>query len=199
MKYIFTTTVYLYLFFVNFCSFGQITLISSSLSNNLTACLNDATYTVTINNLSPYNLSNIQVGLHLPEGINYVSSSVTGGSENVVMGVDTLQFTMANIPSLSQVTFSVVINAGCMQSYTAKKNTFKMSYTGDNGIGGIINATDSHESNLYTISVPDLSLVSMTNQSYSGNVGDVFTRCITITNGGNGSLAQFELEHNHGS
>lgn len=199
MKYIFTTTVLLYLLLMNFCSFGQITLISSSLSNNLTACLNDATYTVTINNLSPYNLSNIQVGLHLPEGINYVSSSVTGGAENIVTGVDTLRFTMANIPSLSQVTFSVVINAGCMQSYTAKKNTFKMSYTGDNGIGGIINATETHESNLYTISVPDLSLVSMTNQSYSGNVGDVFTRCITITNGGNGSLAQFELEHNHGS
>lgn len=199
MKYNYNTIAFLVFLLSGFTLSGQITMISSSLSNNLTACLNDATYTVTINNLSPYDLSEIQVNLILPDGVNYVSSSVVGGVEGIVSGVDTLQFTMPDIPSLTQTSFSVLISAGCMQSYTAKMNIFEISYVGDNGIGGVINATDSHQSNLYTISVPDLSLVSMTNQTFYGNVGDVFTRCITITNGGNGSLSAFVLEHVHGT
>lgn len=180
-------------------SLSQITIISSSLSNNLTACLNDATYTVSINNLSPYNLSGINVELVLPEGVHYIPSTVTGGVENGISGTDTVLFTMPDIMSLTQVSFSVKIQAGCMTNYTAISNQFIMSYTGDNGIGGVITSTDTHQSNLYTISVPDLSLINMTNQTYSGDVGDVITRCITITNGGNGSLSQFELEHLHGA
>lgn len=182
-----------------FTSFSQITIISSSLSNNLTACLNDATYTVSVNNLSPYNLSDVTVKLVLPEGVQYISSSASGGTEAGMSGTDTVLFTMPAISSLTQVSFSVKIQAGCMSNYTAISNQFIMSYTGDNGIGGIINSTDIHQSNLYTISVPDLALVNMTNQTYSGNIGDVITRCITITNGGNGSLSEFELEHLHGT
>lgn len=180
-------------------SYAQTTVFNSFFSNTLTACLNDATFTVNINNVSPYDFSETEILLILPEGISYVPSSVVGGTENGTVSGDSILFDLPNISKISNTTFSVQLTAGCMNSYTAKKNVVEFSYKGDNGIGGIINETLVHESSLYNVKFPNLSLVNMTYQTYTGDIGDSIYRCITIKNGGNGALAGFELEHDHGS
>lgn len=182
----------------NFKIFAQHTEIQSSFSTNLTTCLNQSVYTVNVNNISPYNLFEVNVKLVLPTGISYIANSVTGATENGRIG-DTLLFTMSDLASLNRTSFSVKISATCMDSYLSKKNTFILAYKGRNVQGALIQNSTTHYSNLYNVNAPDLSLVAMTNQSINGNIGDVFTRCITITNGGSGSLSNFELEHIHGS
>ena len=52
---------------------------------------------------------------------------------------------------------------------------------------------------MYFVKQPNLSIISISNQTYSGNIGDTFTRCITITNGGFGELNQFTFTHTHGN
>ncbi len=177
---------------------AQHTEIQSSFSNNLTACLNETQYSVSINNVSPYSFFDSRVKIILPQGITYVAGSVGGATEAGRNG-DTLFFDMPGLSSLTNTTVSIRLSAMCMESYIAKKNIFLLDYNGRNAQGALIHNVVRHESNLYTINAPDLSLVSMSNQSISGNIGDVFTRCIRITNGGSGSLSTFTLKHLHGS
>src|SRR5690554_8208946 len=102
------------------CVNAQTTVFQSSLSNNLTACLNEATYTVNINNVSPYDLSDVELRLILPQGISYVASSVTGGVENGATTGDTILFDLPDLQAISNTTFTVKITAGCMSSYSAR-------------------------------------------------------------------------------
>lgn len=139
----------------------------------------------------------MNLDLLLPDGIDYVGSSATGAEFNVQNG-DTLNFILPTLNQLSSTTVTFQLSASCMQNYTAKQNQVRVAYSGSNQIGGTVSNVINHLSNLYAIATPDLALVSMTNQTYSGNIGDVITRCITITNGGNGALVSFELSHEHG-
>ncbi len=174
-------------------------LINSQTIGQLTTCLDSVMYTVEVENPSPFYLDSVIVSVDLPEGVEYLSGSLTGGSEVDVSDLNAPQFALDDIETLTFSSFSFYIKSNCeaintIYSGTPINNVVELNFN-SNGYG----LTETHESDYYTILAPNLSITNITNQSYSGNVGDVFNRCITIVNGGDGALAELTLEDNHGT
>lgn len=176
-------------------------IITSQMQGTLTACLGSVEYEVKIQNPSPYNLSQVKLTLTTPTGVIYQPASATNGVIDFnLTNPQVVVLTLPDIPSLTQeFKFRVKLSSACLSNYNGMRNELSISFFGDNGTGGLINAVQQHSGNQYNVNYPDLSLINMTNQSFFGNIGDVFQRCITITNGGNGPLSTFTLLHEHGT
>ncbi|MBC7412664.1 MAG: hypothetical protein H7331_09460, partial [Bacteroidia bacterium] len=172
---------------------------SNSVPANMTICGETKAFTVYINNPSPFTLTNLKVEINMPSGINYVASSVVNATEQTIVPINKPVFTMPNMPTLTAVTVSFNAKATCdVLAYLATgatvENLVKISYTA-NGI----NYNDNKTTANYLIKQPNLSITTFTNQSYSGNIGDTYTRCISITNGGLGELSAATLTDAHGT
>jgi len=74
------------------------------------------------------------------------------------------------------------------------KNNIRVNYTANNN-----HTYNTHNTSLYLVKQPFLTITTVTNQSYTGNIGDVFTRCITVVNAGSGELADFTFTDIHGA
>ncbi len=175
-------------------------LVTSQMNGTLVECQNQVNYSVTIQNISPYSLFNVSLVLDLPQGVSYVVGSASSGAiETNVSNLDSVGLSLQNIPSLTSYTFSVSLTSECVSLNNGLSNLVSLAFEGNNGSGGFITASKNHTSQLYNILQPDLALIAMSNQNLSASIGDIFQRCITITNGGTGSLGTFELMHSHGS
>jgi len=173
--------------------------ISSTQPVQMTVCGPSQVFTVTLYNSTPFLIKEDTLRIKMPSGIHYQSGSVTVAKEYNVSVPDFPVFTFPDLPSLTSVQITFKASAGCdALAYQASggliENTIKVNY-----LANTIPGYDSLVTFIYTVSQPNISIVSVTNQSYSGNIGDVFTRCITITNGGFGALGQFTLTDTHGS
>jgi gliding motility-associated-like protein/uncharacterized repeat protein (TIGR01451 family) len=160
--------------------------ITYSLPGQLTVCGPSDTFPVTVANISGSTVTGITLTVTLPPGINYVSGTVTGGgvSESNVSNLNAPVFAVPNIAVASFIKFTYRAAASCPV----------ISFI--NGGGNVVNSMvanyngnyDNKTTTAYNIRVPSLSM-NISNQSFSGVVGTVFTRSITITNSGQGSLS----------
>lgn len=135
----------------------------------------------------------------MPSGMLYAAGSIIGATEQNISDLSNPIFSITDIATLTTCNVSFSASAGCdVMNYLAAgmpaRNIATINYTA-NGFGTF----DSDTSFTYIIKQPNVSITSVTNQSYSGNVGDTYTRCITITNGGLGTLSQFTFTGQHGT
>ncbi|HOY32595.1 MAG TPA: gliding motility-associated C-terminal domain-containing protein [Bacteroidales bacterium] len=179
---------------------GYMITVSSVLPSEITICGSEKTVEVEILNPSPFNLSNVVLHVTMPVGLNYLAGTVNGATELNITTLNTPVFTLANIPTqgVSKIFFKVTANC-LLMDYIAQGNLVSIVSRVDYTTSNNITTYDVNSAYLFNVKQPNLSIVSITNQTYSGNIGDVFTRCITITNGGLGELGQFTFTHTHGN
>ena len=176
---------------------GNRLVITSSVPTEMTVCGEQQTFTLQLYNPSPNLLTNVSVAVNMPSGLIYVAGTITGATEQNISDLSNPVFAITDIATLTNRTITFSAGAGCdVMAYMAAglpaRNIARVNYTA-NGF----NTFDSDTSFTYLIKQPNVSITTVTNQSYSGNVGDTYTRCITITNGGLGALSQFVFTDQH--
>ncbi len=194
--------LYLSFVFIFFSLITKAQLLNTTTSTtpaDITVCGATKTFSVTINNPSPFTLSNVKVGVTMPTGVVYMPTSVINATDTHTIATSTPNFIIANLPTLTAVTVTFTVKVTCavlpfLASGATIENKYKITYTG-NGT----NYTDNHTTVNYSVKQPNLSITTFTNQSYAGNIGDTYTRCITVTNGGVGELSEFTLTDAHGN
>ncbi len=163
--------------------------ITAGLPASLTVCGSADTFSVNLLNITAGGINNITFTAQLPGGINYVPSSVTGSgvAESNISNLNAPVFSVPNMVVGSSYSFKFRANALCgvityLNGGGAITNTYTANYTGN---------FDRLVTNPYTIKIPNLVITSVTNQTYNGNLNDVFVRTFTITNTGQGSVSGF--------
>ncbi|MES2285829.1 MAG: PKD domain-containing protein [Bacteroidota bacterium] len=185
--------------FLNYYSSGQGNMISisSTVPANLTVCGAAKLFTVNVYNPSPFLITQDTLLITVPTGIQFVSGSLTGGTFlNDFGGI--IKVFLPNIPALTNLNITFMASAQCtVVAFIAgggiTKNNIRVNYTANNN-----HTYNTHNSSLYLVKQPFLTITTVTNQSYTGNIGDVFTRCITVVNAGSGELTDFTFTDIHG-
>jgi gliding motility-associated-like protein len=181
---------------------GNIITINSTLPAQMNICGAAQTFTISIYNPSPFQVIKDTLKVTLPPGIVYQAGSVsgTGVTEFNISIPNKPVFLLPPIQSLATatvITFTAVANCDLI-AYTSGggivENKIRVDYTANN-----IQNYDSYTTATYIVKQPILVIANVTNQSYSGSVGDTYTRCITITNSGLGDLSQFVFTDVHGA
>lgn len=181
---------------------GNIINISSTLPNQLLICGAPKTFIITIYNPSPFGVTSDTLKLTLPLGITYQVGSIIGAgvSEQNISIPNKPVFLLPTIGSLAtplNITIGVTANCNIIPySNTGGlvENIITVDYTANN-----TQNYDSYTTPIYTVKQPNLAITNMSNQSYAGNVGDTYVRCITITNNDVGELSQFTFTDIHGN
>jgi uncharacterized repeat protein (TIGR01451 family) len=178
---------------------GYMVTLNTTVPDDITLCGPAGQFTVQIYNPSPNLLTGIVLTVTMPAGMRYTVGSITGASEWNISNLSEPQFALADMATLTTRNLSFTASAGCdIMSYLAlgnpAQNHLRIDYLA-NGYPFY----DVHTTFTYVVKQPNLSITAVTNQSYSGNVGDNFQRCITITNGGLGELSAFILTDDHGN
>jgi gliding motility-associated-like protein len=194
----FLLVIFVFLYFQCW-SQGNMITITGSVPAQMTVCGPSKVFNVTIYNPSPFLLSNDTLKIAMPAGVTYQAGSVVGATYLYTSSPNTAIFLLANIPTLTTInlSFSALVNCDVMAFISGGgviQNNIRVNYTANN-----VQNYDTKTTSSYIIRQPNLSITTVTNQSYTGNIGDVFTRCITIINGGFGELSQFTLTDIHGS
>lgn len=178
---------------------GNMIAISSTVPSQMTICGASKSFTISIYNPSPFTLTSDTLKLTMPAGIIYQTGSIAGATYLFTTAPNTAVFILADIPTLTSLNISFSALANCdVMAYIAGggivENKIRVNYTANNTPNYDILTTST-----YIIRQPNLSITNVSNQSYTGNIGDIFTRCITITNSGLGELSQFTFTDVHGS
>lgn len=188
------------LFLSNYChSQGNMVTITSIVPSQLTICGAAKPFTITIYNPTPFTITNDTLKVSMPNGIIYVPASVVGATHVTHLFPNIEVFLLSNIAPLQTITITFTAEAKCsvlafISGGGITKNDIRVDYTANNIVG-----YDTHITSSYLVKQPYLVITTITNQSYTGNIGDVFTRCITVVNAGSGELSEFTLTDIHGS
>ncbi|MCC6818130.1 MAG: hypothetical protein IT245_04500, partial [Bacteroidia bacterium] len=163
---------------------------------NLSICgLND-TANIEVYNISSGTVSNIQVKLVLPPGIQYIKGTLkgTGLVESNISNLNQPIFSAPNLLIAKNFKFRVELTADCnLFSYLNSNNTpaivVRVDYLGNYDVGSSIP---------FSVKVPSAQFGTITNLSFTGDIGTKFTRSITIGNYGKGPLKQLILKRING-
>lgn len=154
-------------------------------ATQLGTCGAPGDFRVIIQNTSGVTLTGITIVPELATGVQYVPGSVGGG------------FTEQNITQLDSVTFGGVnLAPGQRDTLTWRARAICGAVPGAvidrinvyHSQGGDVNFSPP-----YQILRPSLSIQSVSNASFSGPIGSVFSRCVTVVNGGFGPLSQLGI------
>ena len=184
------------------CGQGGTISITSTVPNQITVCGEAKAFTVSIYNPSPFSVTNDTLKITMPVGISYQAGSVsgTGVSELNISTPNKPVFLLPPIASLTPaLTITFMAKASCdVINYIGGggviENTIAVSYSANGQ-----QSTDNATTLTYAVKQPVLAITNITNQSFSGTLGNTFTRCITITNSGLGELSQFSVTDVHGN
>lgn len=178
---------------------GYMVTMSSTVPNDITICGSEKSFSVQIYNPSPNLLTGIVLTVTMPSGMYYITGSITGATEYNISNLSAPQFALTDLPTLTSRNLTFNASAGCdIMSFLAAGNPAQNHLRIDYLANGHP-FYDTHTTFTYVVKQPNLSITSVTNQSYSGQVGDNFQRCITITNGGLGELSTFIFRDQHGN
>ncbi len=163
---------------------------------NLSICGINDTATIQAFNITAGSINSIKVTLNLPPGTFYIKGSVKGNSitESNVSNLNQPIFNAPNLAIANNFSFRVSLTAACgLYSYISGNNTpvisARIDYSGNFDVGSSLP---------FSAKVPSILISSITNQSYTGNVGDVLMRSITIGNYGKGPLRSLTLKRING-
>lgn len=165
--------------------------IQATTPKNLTVCGITDTARVTVFNISSSVVTGITVTLNLPSGVRYISGSVsgTGITESNITNLNRPVFSAPNLFIARNFTFRYRVSADCdviplLSGNNSPVINVRTDYAGN---------FDAGSSNPFVPALPSPGYNTITNQSFTGNVGDKFVRRITITNYGRGPLSSVRL------
>jgi uncharacterized repeat protein (TIGR01451 family) len=169
-------------------AFGQITF-TNTVPAELTICSDAKSFGISFKNTSGTALAGMSVEVSLPTGLIYIQGSVSGGSatESNVTNLSKVTFALPSLSNDATATFNMQARAtygalASAQTGTVFKNTIKATWTG---------GTKSATTSTYNVLYPALSIIGATDATVFA--GQVFTRTVTIVNGGFGSMNAFTL------
>lgn len=170
--------------------------IQASGPKNLSICgLND-TANIEVFNISSGTVSTITIKLILPTGIKYVSGSLngTGVTESNISNLNQPIFKGPNLLIAKNFKFRVELTADCnLLSFLNSNNTpsvqVRADYTGNFDVGSSIP---------FSVKVPSAQYGTVSNLSYTGDIGTKFIRTITIGNFGKGPLREIKIKRING-
>lgn len=174
---------------------GGIVTFSSTQPSNLYVCGTSGTFTVTLTNSSASLVDNPRLTIKLPNGIEYLPGSVVNATEFDISDLDSVLVDLTDIPAGNSITITFQAAAKCpsitlIENDIDIENKYRVDYVGN---------YDSYTSLPYDVGTPSIVFQGITNQTYTGLVGQTFTRTITIKNSGNAPLADFTLDDIHGA
>jgi gliding motility-associated-like protein len=165
--------------------------VQSSSPKLLSICGINDTARIEIYNISSGTVSNITVKLNLSPGISYILGSVagTGVTESNVSNLNQPVFSVPSLSIAKNLSFRVSLSSDCnLLTYLNNNNTpvinVRADYTGNFDLGASIP---------FSVKVPSAQFNTVTNLSYTGDLGTKFSRTITIGNYGKGPLKSLTL------
>ncbi len=176
---------------------GSVT-ISQIVPTTVSVC-DSAQFMITVKNNTSGVLSGLLLNAAMPGGVNYIPGSVhslpAGVSQSNIINLQNPVFLIPSIPAFNSISVLFYAKVDCsiiayQQQGNPIINTATITYTNS--------TTDQNISTTYNVNAPSLVITSFTNQAHTGTVGSTFTRSITITNSGTGSLASFTFTDAHG-
>jgi gliding motility-associated-like protein len=165
--------------------------IVGSAPKNMTICGLTDTARVTVLNISSSTISSVIVTLSMPTGMRYVPGSVsgTGVSESNITNLNRPVFSAPTLGIGKNFTFRYRVRANCdmipvVSGPSNPSISIRVDYSGN---------FDAALSLPFTSAIPSLGYGTITNQTFTGNVGDKFVRRVTFTNFGKGPLLYLRL------
>ncbi len=171
--------------------------VTNSAPTQLEVCGKADTLRLEFRNISIQTVAGITAEVTLPAGLTYVPGSLISGTATE-LNVSNLQKPVFRIADLSITQSSVlkilvkadcqvlaVIGSGGSLTFSSKAN-----YTG---------GWDAGNSTGFTARIPSVIIQSITNKSFSGAMGEMFTRIIEIKNFGNGPINMIQFGQKNGS
>ena len=165
--------------------------IVGSAPRNMTICGLTDTARVTVLNISSSSVTGITITLTLPTGMRYVAGSVsgTGVSESNITNLNRPVFSAPTLAIGRNFSFRYRVRANCdmipiVNGPSNPSISIRTDYNGN---------FDAALSLPFTAAIPSLGYGTITNQTFTGNVGDKFVRRITFTNFGKGPLLNLRL------
>ena len=165
------------------CSISQTVTLTDN-ANDLTVCGAAGSFSVDITNNNAGTISGVTFTVALFPGLEYVPGSVSGGTFTGQIA-DSLFLSLANIPAGQTQNVQFSLEAPC-QATTSGSATMDYIVTYNTG-------SQTIASNPFLVKRPSLSLPSFTNQTFAGDPGVTFERCVNIFNGGQGELDSFSV------
>ena len=92
---------------------GNMITVNTQLPASITICGAAQSVSVEIINPSPFNMSNVTMKVTMPQGLNYVTGSITGATEFNLTVLNEPVFSLANLPSQGAVMVTLSIAANC--------------------------------------------------------------------------------------
>jgi len=179
--------------------FSQSNKIKISLinPNNLSVSGKNDTLQVEFRNITISTISGIEALLNLPVGIFYVPGSVAGAgmSEKNISNLQKPIFNFPNLNITEAKRFTVALTANCDVLNFINNGGFLTNKVIANYTGGSDNTTGY----AFTIKVPSIVINSITNQSFTGKLGEQFVRIIELKNYGDGSLGTLYFGQKNGT
>jgi uncharacterized repeat protein (TIGR01451 family) len=177
-----------FLVMISNIAYSQVTLTTTA-PTEITVCSEAKSFGISFKNTSGTTLVNTKVEINFHQGLAYLEGSVSGGSvtESDISNLNKVIFAVPNVANGATVNFSVLARAtysalAGSQAGSVSKNIVKVSWSGGNKIG---------QTSTYNVLTPSLSITSATDAT--AFAGQVFTRTVTILNGGFGTLSSFTL------
>ena len=155
-----------------FSAFSQSNKIKISLINpsNLSVSGKSDTLQVELRNITISTLTGIEAQLTLPVGIFYIPGSLvgTGVSEKNISNLQKPIFNLPDLKITESKIFTVSLRANCdvlnfINNGGFLTNKVTATYTG---------GTDNYTGNAFTLKVPSIVINNITNQSFTGKLGE---------------------------
>lgn len=157
--------------------------------------INDSAF-FEVYNISSGTVTGIKIKINLPSGINYVKSSFSGAgiSESNISNLNQPEFSATDIGLAKNFKFRILLTADCNLLTFLNNNNIpdikvRVDYTGNFDLGSSIP---------FQVSVPSVQFGTITNISYTGDLGSKFIRTINIGNYGKGPLMEVKLKRING-
>ncbi len=165
--------------------------ITQTNPKGISVCGKSDTLSIEVRNITINTVSNIDLELSMPSGIQYVvgSNATSGITEKNISNLSKPVFGLPNLGITQSVTLKILIRANCtvlniINNAGILSNAATAKYTG---------GSDQNIGNPYTVAVPSLVINNISNRSFTGVIGQKFTRDIEIKNFGNGAIKEFRV------
>lgn len=169
---------------------------NNTVPTDLMVCEDGENFTIEFTNTSNSDLTNLEIQIRFPTGIEYQNGSLVDHSnfnvvETNVANLSDISFSADNLISGETINFSITAMAN-YEAYTNQLNgsIFSNQITINYATGSETDQTDN-----YNILYPALSITQVNPMSSTVFVGGSFTQTVTIVNGGYGSMSSFVLKN----
>jgi gliding motility-associated-like protein len=199
LRFLILFAFFFHLFTVLKAQQSGVLVISGNAPLHINACGDNETFQIQIYNPTPFHIQAIGFTLILPNGIEYQAATISGATETSISNLNQPIFTIAGIAPQSFHSISYQAKANC-SGLTQSANGIPFQNTALFNFN-LYNVafTENYQTTFYTLLQPNLSITTSTNTAFSANIGSIFTRCFTITNGGTGRLSELLFKDLHGA